>query len=406
MRPAVGALLSLPFLILIPGCASGPAEIEAISPGAPNWHLLRGRASLPEGRYRPTNCGPETLCAALVYLGIPATITDVESETYIPSIKGSVPPRIVSCARRKGAHARVSEGGNVWKLMQHIDEGSPVIIEVSRRGQYHYYLVVGVNPVERVIACAHYGNLQHQLPFDLLDEIWKAAHYRFIAFTVAKAEQLAQEGWDFLDAGKNEEAEKSFLNALKLQADEGKALSGLGKIRLLQGKLEEAQGFLERALKSIPGDPEALNNLAETILQRKGDIARANTLTEECVAGQLRRIKEFDEELAAAPPGTQEAIKRDIEKARVNLFYYYGTRAQALEANGRLKESIEARLESLKYPHLEEDDPDAPARRHLEIGLTWKALGAPDKAAEYFRKALELTKDENFRKRIREATGQ
>ena len=406
MRPAVPRLLPLLLAFLLPGCAGGPAEIASISPGTPGYLMMRGRVSLPEGSHFPSNCGPETLCLALNYLGIPVSISEVERETYIPAIKGSVPPKIVEFARRKGVTAKVTERGGLWKLEEHVKAGSPMIIEVTKGGQYHFYFVAGLSREERAVVCAYYGDRQHLLPFELLDELWKPTFYRSITFSVTQIEQYLEEGSDFLEGGRYELAEERYQKALGIQPECGQAFAGMGRVRIQQNRLEEAQDFLERAAKSMSSDPEVLNNLADVILSRNGDAARALRLSSSAVEFKLKQIREFEDELKTAIPGNRPSIEEDLKKARENVFYLYGTLAQALEKNGRAQESIDARLESLKYPHLEEDDPDAPARRHLEMAQTYRSMKSADKAAEHFRKALEGAKTEAFRERIRKAMGE
>ena len=407
MRPAVPGFLPFLLVFLLPGCAGGPAEITSISPGTPGFVMMRGRVSLPEGSHFPSNCGPETLCLALNYLGIPVTISEVERETYIPAIKGSVPPKIVEFARRQGVTAKVTERGGLWKLEEHVKAGSPMIIEVTKGGQYHFYFVAGLSREERAVVCAYYGDRQHLLPFEMLDELWRPTFYRSITFSVTQVDQCLEEGFDFLEGGRYELAEERFQKALGIQPECGPAFAGLGRIRIQQNRLAEAQDFLERAVKTMSSDPEVLNDLAHVILSRKGgDVARAARLSASSVEFKLKQIREFEDELKTAVPGTRQRVEEDLKKARENAFYLYGTLAQALEKNGLLKESIDARLESLKYPHLEEDDPDAPARRHLEIALTYRSMKAPDKAAEHFRKAMEAAKTEEFRGRIRKEKGE
>ncbi|HEY3227492.1 MAG TPA: tetratricopeptide repeat protein [Planctomycetota bacterium] len=390
-------------ILLLAACSSIATEVPRISPGAAGYRLLAGNVTLPQGSNPKTNCGPEALGAALNFLGVPASISEVERAVYVPAIQGSVAPPIVEYARRKGVKAQMSEGGGNWKLRGQIDAGFPVMIEVTLKGLFHYFLVVGYNDTDRVLVCAYYGDRQHLLSYEKLDELWRPTRFRSIAFSVPPADQWVADGYDCLEAGRYELAEELFLRALKLQPDHAPALAGMGRVRISQRKLPEAADYLERALMGLPDDPGVLNNLADTILNLKGDAARAERLSKECIAGTLRRLAELEEELRAAPPGTSERVRKDIEKTRVNAFYYYGTLGQALEANGRLKESVEARMESLKYPHLVEDDPDAPARRTLEIAEALGKLGEKDRAREFFQKARELTKDPELRARIGES---
>ena len=403
MRPAVRKLL--PFLLLLSsGCAGGPSEVDRILPGTPGYRMLPGRISLPRGSHAPTDCGPEALGAALNFLGIPVSISEVEREVYVPSIKGSVPTQIVAFARRKGVKAKMSERGGLWKLQQQIEAGFPVMIEVTRGGQFHYYLVVGLGTADRVVVCAYYEDRQHLLSYEALEELWRPTRYRSITFSVPLADQLAIDGWDCLEGGKLEMAEELFLKALKLEPEHGHALSGLGKVRLIQERFEEAQGLLERAQKSRPGDPEVLNNLADTILNRKGDATRAERLAEEAVASKLREIRELEEELKIAPPGTNDRIREDIANARREVFYYMGTQGQALEANRKGAASVAARERSFEFEP--DDDPDGIARRHVETALALRALGESARAAEHLRKARAKAVDQHLRKRIDELAGE
>jgi tetratricopeptide (TPR) repeat protein len=394
MRRAV-----IPLLALVAACA-GPAEVDRILSGTPGYLMLPGNVSLPKGTNEATNCGPETLCLALNYLGKSVTISEVERETYQPKMGGSGPTWIVAYARSKGISAQVSERGGLWKIEDHVKTGSPMIIEVTKSGQYHYYFVAGMSRENQEIVTAWHGNRQKTLGFDLLDEIWKPTYYRSITFSVTTLEKLLEEGFDFLDGGRYEQAEERFKKALEIQPDCAPAFKGLARVRIHQKRHPEAQEFLERALLSMSDDPEVLNNLADVILTLKGDLTRAADLTKKAVKLKLQQIRELEEELAAAPPGTKERVQEDLQRAREEAFYLFGTQAQALEASGALKESIDARLESLKHPHLTEDDPNGAARRHLEIGRTFKKLEMKEKASEHFKEALRLSKDEEFRKEV------
>ena len=66
MRRAV--LLSSASLLLFLTACPGPSKIDRIKFGAEGYIMLRGKAALPRGRHEKTNCGPETLCAALKQL--------------------------------------------------------------------------------------------------------------------------------------------------------------------------------------------------------------------------------------------------------------------------------------------------------------------------------------------------
>jgi hypothetical protein len=401
MRRAVRNSLLPFFCLLSAACAGGPPEVDRIVPGTPGFAMLPGRVSLPMGSHSTTNCGPETLCAALNYLGISVSIGEVERAVYIPSIKGSVAPQIVDFARRKGAHAKVTELGGLWKIEEHVAAGSPMMIEVTRGGLYHYYLVAGLSRAERVVVVAFYGDRQNLLSFELLEELWNPTRHRSITFSVPPAEKWSEEGWEFLEADRIPQAEESFKKALQKMPDYGPALSGLGKIRLIQGRLLEALELFERAYKAMAGDAELSNNLADALLKLKRDTGRAVKLSEEAVALTRRQLQDFEGELPGAPPGTERRIRDDIDDARFRLFFYYGTLGQALEADGKFARSVEERERSFEFAP--EEAPDGVAKRRLETGLLLRAMGQDERASEHFRKGLALAKDPDLRKRLEDA---
>jgi len=403
MRPAVRVFLPA-LLFLACGCIlfrSGPTEVDRILPGTTGYRMLPGRISLPQGSHNPTSCGPESLCGSLNYLGIPVSVADVEHEIYNVKIQGSVAPQIVDYARRKGASAKVSDRGGGWpKLLDHVNAGSPVMIEVTLGGQYHYYLVAGINPENRLLVCAHYGDRQLLLSFELLDELWRPTDYRSITFTIPPAEELALQAQECLKAGRYDLAEKLATQALQKEPRQGMALRVLGRIRIEQKKFEEAQDFLERALESMPADDVTLNDLSHTILVRKGDAARAEKLSRGAVAVKFRQIRDLEDERLLDLPGTRARIDEEIADARFELFYYYGTWGQALEANGKPERSVEEREQSLNYAP--DEDPDGVARRHVETGLALRALGLKDRALEHFRQGRATARDKDLQKKCEE----
>jgi tetratricopeptide (TPR) repeat protein len=114
----------------------------------------------------------------------------------------------------------------------------------------------------------------------------------------------------------------------------------------------------------------------------------------------VRRLKDLEEELSTAAPGTQPKIREDMEDARFRLFYYLGTLGQALEADGKVERSIEERERSLKFAP--EEDPDGVARRHLETALLLRKLGLKERAELHLKQAKEKAKNPALQKRIDE----
>lgn len=388
----------LPLLLLAAACASIGREIDRLPPDAPGFRLLPRPASLPRGK-QTSNCGPETFWAVLQFHGKRVALEEVERELYLPSISGSITPKVAVLARRHGLSAEFTGGAGFRKLREAIDDQVPAVIEVTRNGMHHYFLVAGYNDAERVVVCEHYDGRQILLTYEVLEELWRPRQYQAIVLKPSDAVKRTETGYDFLGRGNVERAEEQFDLALKEIPDLGRALAGKGRCRLEVGDLDGAREFLEKAHAALPGESEVLNNLAHILLQKKSDPARAERLAIDAVARKKRQISEFEEELRLAAPGTAGRIQDDIDNAKSELFYYFGTLGQAHEATGKMRESATVREESLKYPPAE--DSDALARRHLELALVLEKLGEGERAKDHMRKALEAARDGELRKRIK-----
>jgi tetratricopeptide (TPR) repeat protein len=393
-RPRIALL---PLLLLAAACASIGREIDRLPPDAPGFRLLPRPAPLPKGK-QTSNCGPEAFWAVLHFHGKRVSLEEVEREIYVASISGSITPKVAALARKHGMSADFSGGGGLRKLREAIDEQIPPVIEVTRSGMHHYFLVAGYSDEKGVVVCEHYEGRQFEITYEKLDEIWRPRQYQMIVLKPSNASKRTETGYDFLAAGNNQRAEEQFDLALAENPDLGRALAGKGRCRLEAGDLDGALKYFELAHAAIPEDPEVLNNLAHTLLQKKADPERAERLAVDAVARKKRQISDFEEELKLAPSGTALRIQADIDEAKSEIFYYFGTLGQAHAARGKLQACVPVLEESLRFPPAE--DPDALGRRRLELGDALQTLGEPARAQEHFRKGLEAARDPELRKRL------
>jgi Flp pilus assembly protein TadD len=65
-----------------------------------------------------------------------------------------------------------------------------------------------------------------------------------------------------------EDAKSDLTMAARSEPDNAAALSALGYVYLLEGNLNRAQGYYEKALEVDPKSIEALNNLATVLAER------------------------------------------------------------------------------------------------------------------------------------------
>src|SRR5439155_13241982 len=99
------------------------------------------------------------------------------------------------------------------------------------------------------------------------------------AKTAVQLEPNSAQGWDLLarihlHAGELDASRSAWTTALQVNGEDASLLANIGYVFLLERNWQEAQVFLERALKQDGSLPEARNNLG-IVLARAGDDAEA-----------------------------------------------------------------------------------------------------------------------------------
>lgn len=103
----------------------------------------------------------------------------------------------------------------------------------------------------------------------LLDEVRVGNRARHI-----EAEVRFLRGQALLEQREIGRAERSFLEAIKLSPDHGKALLGMARLRHLEGQNQQAAAYVDQALKATPDSPDAWYSKGETLRVRR-DFANA-----------------------------------------------------------------------------------------------------------------------------------
>ncbi len=174
-----------------------------------------------------------------------------------------------------------------------------------------------------------------------------------------------------LRLGNLEAAADHFRQALELDKSFARAHLALGQALLRQGDAEAALRSLERAHELVPEDATALFALAQAY-RRTGDPERAAEAARE--ASQRQLLDTFPD------PMLQEVSNEAISSTVL------AERALAFLGAGRYREA----LKDLKI--VEELRPeDANVQR--DMGKAYQGLAKPDRAAEHYRRALELKDD-------------
>jgi tetratricopeptide (TPR) repeat protein len=155
--------------------------------------------------------------------------------------------------------------------------------------------------------------------------------------------------------GKVQEAIGHYERALRLKPDLAEAHNNLGGDLAGQGKVQEAIGHYEQALRIKPGDPEAHNNLG-VALTEQGKVQEA--------------IGHYEQALRIWP---------DYANVRCNL-------GLALMGQGRLQEANDQFEQVLRLK------PDS-AEAQFNWGLALAQTGKPQEAIGHFEQALRLKPD-------------
>ena len=134
------------------GCSSIGSRINRLpdDAAARGYVTLSKPVTLPRSRMT-AECVPESLCAVMNYWGKAASVEELSFYGRTPNMTGMLSTQVPVLARQKGFKATFLEG-SVGKIKNAIDRGVPPIIGVqSGGGNYHAFVVIGYNDLERTI---------------------------------------------------------------------------------------------------------------------------------------------------------------------------------------------------------------------------------------------------------------
>jgi len=215
-----------------------------------------------------------------------------------------------------------------------------------------------------------------------------------VAFNVfASAERYAEEcnnlGVSFAQAGRVQEAIGHFEQALRIKPDLAEADNNLGVILGQAGRVQEAIEHFEQALRIKPDFAEAHYDLGDDLL-RLGRVQEAIGHWEQALRIKpdyaeahnnlgiaLRRLGRIQEAIGQYEQALR--IKPDYAEAHNNL-------GVALEQTGRVQEAIEHYEQALR---IKPDYADA----HYNLGGALVQVGRVQEAIEHYEQALRIKPD-------------
>jgi len=391
--PSLPRALLLPLFAALAACSGLGRALDRLpdDPGARGYVVLPRPVTLPKSRLT-ADCGPESLAAVMDYWGRPADVQEVSRKVRDPRKIGisSADPSLVALLR--GLKATYVDG-SVGRIKRAIDRGVPPLIMVeSGGGLFHFFVVTGYNDREREVVCEDYGAGKRLIGYEELESVWaKPGHY-MVEIEPSKADDLYREAGHREAKGLFAEAEALFRKALELDPEHYESRVGLGNCLLHQGKPEPALAEYAKARRANAADPRVLNNLAHLHLELKRDLEEAESMAGAAVAEYTSVFERArrDEERETTP-AIRAVRRRETLRAERDLAHALGTLGQARAANGRHDLAVAAWKAS--YDHFPLTESAFRARRLLEMGLSYRALGMPAEGRAHLERALAESRD-------------
>jgi hypothetical protein len=276
-------------LFLLAGCATTAPQATALLNSPPsNIAPAVEIKSVPFVDQNAGHCGPATLTMAMQWAGRPVNVDQISPLVITPDKNGSLQEDMISASRREGMMGIRIEG--MEALMKELDAGHPVIIfenlGLSWYQQWHYAIVVGYD-LKKETFIMHSGHEAFEsTDMKVFERSWKLSDYWALVVLnpgdlATAADELAnmQAAAGLEQAGKNEEARKSYLSVLQRWPTSLGALVGLGNLAYKQNDFKSAVSYLRQAQKAHPDSQMVLHNLkvAEAATKESSDRARKAT---------------------------------------------------------------------------------------------------------------------------------
>lgn len=271
-------------LVLLAACAGPQGNPRArLAPEAPRQVEL-GR--VPFFAQEDYLCGPAALAMVLDYSGLAVRPEDLVAQVYAPARQGSLPPAMVSAARRHGRLAYPLDAFD--GLLQEVAAGHPVVVllnlEVSWAPRWHYAVVIGYDLDAETVILRSGTEARRVLPFRRFRDAWRQAGRWGLAVLRPGTLPAGAEESRYLEAVLGlERARRWGAAARAYEAARARwpaslvAAMGLGNARYALGDLTGAAEAFGAAAWIHPEAAPAFNNLAQVLgeLSRREAAVRA-----------------------------------------------------------------------------------------------------------------------------------
>lgn len=305
----VCVFLALLVLFAGAGCA-GRSDVRLVDPG--QGVELTATPFFAQKKYQ---CGPAALAMVLGASGIDVHPDDLVSAVYLPDRRGSLQVEMAAAARLWG-RIPYPVPPDLAGLTAEIQSGRPVLVlqnlGLKRWPVYHYAVVIGVHPPDRLILRSGTRN-RVEMTAAQFNRTWRrAGSWGLVVISPGELPEnpdpitYVTAVAAFESAGNTVSAAAAYRAALDAWPDNPSVQFALANNYLRQNNPAAAAFFYQRILAADTHHVAAANNLAEA-LARLGDLEQALAVIQAAVitAEQIRSpllqvIQETRQEIAQA----------------------------------------------------------------------------------------------------------
>lgn len=300
--------------LLLTGCASIPDAVRSL----PNEASIEldGTPFYPQERYE---CGPAALTTTLVSSGADASLDDIVDAVFLPGREGSLQIELVAAARQYDRLPYVIDG-TLAAIQAELEAGRPVLVlqnlGVAAIPRWHYAVVIGIDVEAGNVVLRSGTERRRTTPVMTFLRTWRRGDYWGIV--LLRPDELPanvdrQRYFSTITAleetGRHEAAAGAWRTAVTRWPTDRVALFGLANAEYRLGNREAAvAGY--RALLDIDARHVAARNNLAWVLAEQGRFEEAQK--EIARALQLNDDVAFDDELR----DTESQILQMAEEAR------------------------------------------------------------------------------------------
>ncbi|MFU8763363.1 MAG: PA2778 family cysteine peptidase, partial [Haliea sp.] len=246
--------LAIASLLLLAGCASGPALLDHELTAT--QVELKNTPFFPQRQYQ---CGPAALATVLGAAGISVSPDALTPHVYLPGRQGSLQAELVATTRRYGRIPYVLQP-RLQDLLTEVSAGTPVLVMqnlgLRMLPQWHYAVVIGYDaPADSLILRSGTDERLRMNRVRFQGAWARADNWAMVAVLPAHPPPTATSiAWlrsasDLDEVGKPELAMQAYTAATRRWHQDALSWQALANAHYAQGNLTGAELALRRALQ-------------------------------------------------------------------------------------------------------------------------------------------------------------